>query len=385
MLFESTMNGYNPLSQSKSMASSLASGIKNAANEPILTGTLLYLLTRGPLHIRERLLRPFQTNVLSTNGAARLAILITVLKVLTGVGVVKRVNQALNRLAWNNWTLGRPGAAFKFGPRKEELIIITGGSSGFGYEMVKGFSKVARVVVLDIQAFPPELAKLPDVHFYRCDVTDTATVEELCKEIKQTHGDASVLVNNAGIGIGKTVLDTSNAECQKLFQVNLISHFVLIREFLPGMLRMKKGHIVTIASMASFVAAPGLLDYCCSKVGALYISEGIRAECLSRYPGGEGICTTSIHPSWHQTGILKGAEKSLLKFGIVPDPPSNVSDIVIDQVLKAKSGRICVPKSEEGKSGMRNWPMWAQDVAFGLVLPRKDRFGFGTSDDGKLV
>lgn len=56
--------------------------------------------------------------------------------------------------------------------------------------------------------------------------------------------------------------------------MNLISHFVLIREFLPGMLRKRKGHIVTIASMASFVAAPGLLDYCCSKVGALYVSEG---------------------------------------------------------------------------------------------------------------
>jgi short-subunit dehydrogenase len=40
------------------------------------------------------------------------------------------------------------------------------------------------------------------------------------------------------------------------------------------MLRMKKGHIVTIASMASFVAASGLLDYCCSKVGALFLSEG---------------------------------------------------------------------------------------------------------------
>jgi short-subunit dehydrogenase len=45
------------------------------------------------------------------------------------------------------------------------------------------------------------------VHFYRCDLTDTAAVEEICKEIKQTHGDASVLVNNAGIGTGKTVLE----------------------------------------------------------------------------------------------------------------------------------------------------------------------------------
>jgi short-subunit dehydrogenase len=40
------------------------------------------------------------------------------------------------------------------------------------------------------------------------------------------------------------------------------------------MLRQKKGHIVTVASMASFVAAPGILDYSCSKVGALYLSEG---------------------------------------------------------------------------------------------------------------
>jgi all-trans-retinol dehydrogenase (NAD+) len=71
-----------------------------------------------------------------------------------------------------------------------------------------------------------------------------------------------------------TYFQTSNAECEKLFKVNLTSHFTLIREFLPGMLRKEKGHIVTIASMASFVAAPGLVDYCCSKVAALYISEG---------------------------------------------------------------------------------------------------------------
>jgi all-trans-retinol dehydrogenase (NAD+) len=57
-------------------------------------------------------------------------------------------------------------------------------------------------------------------------------------------------------------------------KVNLTSHFILIKEFLPGMLAAQKGHIVTIASMASFVAAPGLLDYACSKVGALYLNDG---------------------------------------------------------------------------------------------------------------
>jgi all-trans-retinol dehydrogenase (NAD+) len=103
---------------------------------------------------------------------------------------------------------------------------------------------------------------------------------------------------------------------------------------------------------------------------------GIRAECMTRYPGGEGICTTSVHPSWHQTGILKGSEASLAKFGIIPDPPSNVSDLIVKQVLSGKSGRLCVPKSEEGKTGLRSWPLWAQDIAFGHVWQRKDQFGF---------
>jgi hypothetical protein len=142
------------------MAATVISKANGALHEPLVTGGLLYILTRGPLHIRDRLLRPFQTNLLARNGAARLAALITILKVLTAVGVARRINGALNNLAWNNWRLfGRPGAAFRFGPGKEELIIITGGSSGFGYEMVKGFSKHARVVVLDKMAFPPELTK----------------------------------------------------------------------------------------------------------------------------------------------------------------------------------------------------------------------------------
>jgi all-trans-retinol dehydrogenase (NAD+) len=142
------------------VASKVVSTVTGASHEPLLTGALLYLLTRGPLHTRQRLLQPFQTNLLGTNGASRLASFITILKVLTALGVVRRINGALTSLAWNNWRVfGRPGAPFEFGPAKKELVIITGGSSGFGYEMVKGFAQHARVVVLDVSNFPPELSK----------------------------------------------------------------------------------------------------------------------------------------------------------------------------------------------------------------------------------
>jgi all-trans-retinol dehydrogenase (NAD+) len=129
------------------VASKVVSTVTGASHEPLLTGALLYLLTRGP-------------NLLGTNGASRLASFITILKVLTALGVVRRINGALTSLAWNNWRVfGRPGAPFEFGPAKKELVIITGGSSGFGYEMVKGFAQHARVVVLDVSNFPPELSK----------------------------------------------------------------------------------------------------------------------------------------------------------------------------------------------------------------------------------
>jgi len=57
--------------------------------------------------------------------------------------------------------------------------------------------------------------QVADVHFYKCDVTDTPAVEDLCKEIRRTHGEATVLINNAGIGTGKTVLDVRRTVVRK--------------------------------------------------------------------------------------------------------------------------------------------------------------------------
>lgn len=202
-------------SSNRSMIYTAYSTLTKAASEPILTGSLLYLLTRGPPHVRAKLLAPFQSTLpVFTNtpkGVARLATLITILKVLTTAGVLRHINAGLNRLAWNNWSLSRNGADWRFGPSKEELVLITGGSSGFGYEMVKSFSKHARVVAVDISPFPAELDALHGVSYYQCDITDTAALEALCEQIKIEHGTVSVLINNAGIGVGKMILDVSKS------------------------------------------------------------------------------------------------------------------------------------------------------------------------------
>jgi all-trans-retinol dehydrogenase (NAD+) len=129
--------------------------LKYTASEPVVAGSLLFALTRAPIEYRQRLLKLLNDSGLSAGHIERL---VKTLKYLLIIGVARRVNQALNRLALNNWSLTKLGAPFEFdGSRKTELVVVTGGCSGFGYEMVKGFSKYARVVILDISPVPAEL------------------------------------------------------------------------------------------------------------------------------------------------------------------------------------------------------------------------------------
>lgn len=151
-----TANVYKALSKSITLTNST---IKALLEEPLLTGPLLYILTRGPAHLRARVLRPFQTNLLSKDAAQRLEKLITTLKVLFVIGLGKRVNAILNGIALNNWHAipwRKPGRQFVW-DGKTETVILTGGASGFGYEMVKLFAGRARIVVLDVQNLPAEL------------------------------------------------------------------------------------------------------------------------------------------------------------------------------------------------------------------------------------
>jgi all-trans-retinol dehydrogenase (NAD+) len=91
------------------------------------------------------------------------------------------------------------------------------------------------------------------------------------------------LINNAGIGSAATILEGSEDFIRKTFEVNTISHFLTVREFLPAMIKKNHGHVVTVASMASFLVHAGNVDYSCSKASALAFHEGLASELKSRY------------------------------------------------------------------------------------------------------
>lgn len=86
------------------------------------------------------------------------------------------------------------------------------------------------------------------------------------------------MINNAGIGNAKSILELPESRLRSIFDVNIIAHFLLLQEFLPALVRANHGHIVTIASLASFSTQASNVDYACTKAGTLALHEGLGQE-----------------------------------------------------------------------------------------------------------
>lgn len=85
------------------------------------------------------------------------------------------------------------------------------------------------------------------------------------------------------------------------------------------------------------------------------------------YPNGHTIRTTSVHPTFHDTPMLGGFRDALRKSGMAIFPPENVSRMVVEQVLKGRSGKLYVPESFYSVSFIKMLAPWFGDVFFGHV------------------
>ena len=124
------------------------------------------------------------------------------------------------------------------------------------------------------------------------------------------------------------------------------------------MIARKKGHIMSTASMASFLGAAGMVDYCTTKVGLLAFHEGLVQELKYRYNCPE-IKTTIVHPSWTRTRLIRRIEKNLKKAGTPISDPKTVADTMVKQILEVKSGQIILGPSIT--SMLRALPTWLQE------------------------
>ncbi|NXQ57901.1 RDHE2 dehydrogenase, partial [Anthoscopus minutus] len=193
-----------------------------------------------------------------------------------------------------------------------EIVLITGAGSGIGRVLAIKFASLGATVVLwDINQeglnCAVRLARengAGRVHSYICDCSKRQDVYRVADQVKKEVGDVSILINNAGIVLGKRFLDSPDLLLEKTMEVNTIAHFWTYKAFLPAMIAVNHGHLVSIASCAGLCGSYQASDYCASKFSAVGFAESIDME--MRILKKTGVKTTIVCPFVINTGMFDG-------------------------------------------------------------------------------
>ncbi|WP_112324274.1 SDR family NAD(P)-dependent oxidoreductase [Oceanibium sediminis] len=199
-----------------------------------------------------------------------------------------------------------------------KTAIVTGASSGIGRAIALRFARAgASVVAADvtkdvIEGGAPvvtELAKIdPKSRFIQTDVSDAASVERLITEAASVTGRLDVLVNNAAVGSPNALLETDEAEWDRVMAINLKGPYLCCRAAIRVMrnqdiVQEARGRIVNISSQHGMIAAPGAFSYGVSKAGVAYMTRQIATD----YAADNIICN-AVAPGKIVTG--KGGRPS---------------------------------------------------------------------------
>ena len=214
---------------------------------------------------------------------------------------------------------------------KQSIALITGGASGIGKLLGQNLlqKKCGKLVVWDIDEAKLDQLSAEwsgigyDVYPYLVDVTDTAQVDEMAKDVLEQVGTVRILINNAGIVVGKDFHQHTANEIDKTIDVNIRGVMQVTRAFLPGMIKSKSGHIVNISSAAGMIPNPKMSVYAGSKWAVLGWSESLRLELEQLH---RRLKVTTVTPSYIDTGMFEGVKAPLLT--PLLDPEDIVEEII---------------------------------------------------------
>jgi NADP-dependent 3-hydroxy acid dehydrogenase YdfG len=180
--------------------------------------------------------------------------------------------------------------------------VVTGASRGIGAAIAAALAaEGARVVMLarNEAKLKERSASLKGSIPIACDVTKPESVEKAARRIAtELKGAPDILVNNAGIFGVSPIEETSADFFIETINTNLVGPFLFVRSFLADMKKRKRGHIVTIGSIADRTIYTGNAAYSAAKFGVRAVHEVLRAELR-----GTGVRATLISPAATDTEI----------------------------------------------------------------------------------
>ena len=182
---------------------------------------------------------------------------------------------------------------------RDQLVFVSGGSSGIGAELVRAFAaQGARVAFCGTRpdggrALIDEViaAGHPAPWYGACDVRDTAAYQALLFSLMTEQGPVKVLVNNAGRDDRHRLEDVTPEFWDDRLALNLKHYFFAIQAVVPGMERLGGGSIVNMGSVSWMRGRPNLVGYTTAKAGILGLTRT-----LAREPGGRHIRVNAVVP-----------------------------------------------------------------------------------------
>jgi len=188
-------------------------------------------------------------------------------------------------------------------------VLITGGASGIGKIMGQiALQKGAELIIWDIDQEKnnetlAEFKKLGAVYGYQIDVSNVTQIKETAILVRDHVGIVDILINNAGIVVGKYFDEHTTLDIINTMNVNATAPMLITQEFLPGMIKRNSGHICNIASSASLISNPKMSVYAASKWSIMGWSDSLRLEMQQQKIK---VKITTVLPYYINTGMFKG-------------------------------------------------------------------------------
>ena len=185
---------------------------------------------------------------------------------------------------------------------KNRIAIITGAARGIGLACAERFvAEGAHVVIVDVlDDIGMAEAKRLGATYMHCDVSKSSDVTAVVAAVVKQHGTVDILLNNAAINISGDFLEISEADYDKVLDINLKGSFLLLQACAREMVKQAAGSIINMSSVNDTLAIPSIVSYCMAKGG---ISQLTRATSISLAP--HGIRVNAIGPGSIMTDMLK--------------------------------------------------------------------------------
>jgi len=252
---------------------------------------------------------------------------------------------------------------------KNKNVLITGAASGIGRLMALAIAKEGGKLILwdihheNLNRLKDEITAVNGTAFtYVCDVSNKQTVFDTATVVKKEAGEIDILINNAGVVVGKPFIEYTPEEIEFTMNVNLMARFWVLHAFLPDMMKANKGHIVTIASAAGILGVSKLSVYAASKFADVGFDESLRTEFKK---AGKDIKTTVICPYFIDTGMFKGV-KTRFSFLLPILKPEYVASKIIKAIKKNRK-RLCLPRMVYLVPLLRMFPVSFLDAIANLL------------------